>query len=552
MAKIPEKMRWIYDLLLTAAILAMATVLCTLLRRIDDGSGYVNLIFVLAVATISRWTEGYFWGIFSAVSGVLFVNYVFTYPYWEFNFTITGYPFTFLAMLTVSMMISAMNTQIKKQERLRIETEKEAVRANLLRAMSHDIRTPLTSIVGNTAAILENEDSFSPEQKRRLLEDVNEDAQWLIRMVENLLSITRMSGGQAKIEKDCEAAEEIVGVSVSKFTKRFPAIKVSMDATLIRQVIMNLLENAAIHGGNVTQIRVCLSREGTNACFSVSDNGDGIPKERLSTIFNGGLSGVSHNNFDMKKNMGIGLSVCYTIVKAHGGTMTAENLDSGGACFRFYLPLEEGINSEIEVAQTGAEAVSMITSHCPDLIILDLGLPDMDGINILKEVRSWSSLPIIVVSARTHEHDKVMALDLGADDYIEKPFGTSELLARIRTAIRHTRTPLDNNEIAQSGKFTVKDLTIDYDKHHVLIGDQDVHLTLNEFKIVALLGKYAGKVLTYDYLIKQIWGPKAKADNQILRVNMANIRRKIEKNPASPEYIFTEIGVGYRMLENDA
>ena len=154
-------------------------------------------------------------------------------------------------------------------------------------------------------------------------------------------------------------AEEIVGVSVSKFTKRFPAIHVSievpdevlmvpMDATLIRQVIMNLLENAAIHGGNVTQIRVCLSREGTNACFAISDNGVGIPKERLSTIFNGGLSGVSHNNFDMKKNMGIGLSVCYTIVKAHDGTMTAENLDSGGACFRFYLPLEEGINSEIE------------------------------------------------------------------------------------------------------------------------------------------------------------------------------------------------------------
>ena len=252
----------------------------------------------------------------------------------------------------------------KRREKDLMSAADAARRANeakseFLSRMSHDIRTPLTSIVGNTAAILENEDSFSPEQKRRLLEDVNEDAQCLIRMVENLLSITRMSGGQAKIEKDCEAAEEIVGVSVSKFTKRFPAIKVSievpdevlmvpMDATLIRQVIMNLLENAAIHGGNVTQIRVCLSREGTNACFSVSDNGDGIPKEMLSTIFNGGLSGVSHNNFDMKKNMGIGLSVCYTIVKAHGGTMTAENLDSGGACFRFYLPLEEGINSEIE------------------------------------------------------------------------------------------------------------------------------------------------------------------------------------------------------------
>ena len=359
MGKNVTGLRRLYDFFLTAAILVTATVLCTLLRRLDSGGGYVHLIFVLAVATISRWTEGFFWGIFSSVTGVLLVNYVFTYPYWEFNFTITGYPLTFLAMLTVSMMISAMNTQIKKQEKLRIETEKEAVRANLLRAMSHDIRTPLTSIVGNTAAILDNEDSFSPEQKRRLLEDVNEDAQWLIRMVENLLSITRMSNGQAKIEKDCEAAEEIVAVSVSKFAKRFPNVKVSvevpdevlmvpMDATLIRQVIMNLLENAAIHGGNVTQIRVQLSREGSRACFSISDNGVGIPKEKLTNIFQGGLSDVSHSNFDMKKNMGIGLSVCYTIVKAHGGTMTAENLETGGACFRFYLPMEEGKTSEAE------------------------------------------------------------------------------------------------------------------------------------------------------------------------------------------------------------
>ena len=202
-------------------------------------------------------------------------------------------------------------------------------------------------------------------------------------------------------------------------------------------------------------------------------------------------------------------------------------------------------------AGSGEEALSMISSHCPDLIILDLGLPDMDGLEILREVRSWSNLPIIVVSARTHEHDKVKALDSGADDYIEKPFGTSELLARIRTAIRHTRTPLTNGGIAQSGKLTIGGLTIDYDKHHVLMDGTDAHLTLNEFKIVALLGKYAGKVLTYDYMIREIWGPKAKADNQILRVNMANIRRKIEKNPAAPEYIFTEIGVGYRMRDED-
>ena len=160
-------------------------------------------------------------------------------------------------------------------------------------------------------------------------------------------------------------------------------------------------------------------------------------------------------------------------------------------------------------ARTGAEAMSMLSSHCPDLVILDLGLPDMDGLEVLNSLRSWSSLPVVVVSARSHEHDKVGALDLGADDYLTKPFGTAELLARVRTAIRHTRTTSDNDEIAQR------------------------------------------KVLTYDYIIKELWGPRAGGDNQILRVNMANIRRKIEKNPAEPEYLFTEVGVGYRLAEGE-
>ena len=201
-------------------------------------------------------------------------------------------------------------------------------------------------------------------------------------------------------------------------------------------------------------------------------------------------------------------------------------------------------------ARSGSEAISMISSHCPDLIILDLGLPDMDGLDILRQLRSWSSLPVVVVSARAHEKDKVTALDLGADDYLTKPSGTDELLARVRTAIRHTRTASGNDEIAQKGTYTVRELTIDYNKHQVLKNGQNVRLTLSEFRIVALLGKYAGKVLTYDFIIRELWGPRASGDNQILRVNMANIRRKIEKNPAEPEYLFTEVGVGYRLAEN--
>ena len=206
---------------------------------------------------------------------------------------------------------------------------------------------------------------------------------------------------------------------------------------------------------------------------------------------------------------------------------------------------------DVLLARSGAMADTMIASHCPDLIILDLGLPDTDGMNILMKVREWSKVPVIVVSARSHESDKVAALDAGADDYLTKPFGTEELLARIRTAIPHTRTPAGSNMVANSGVFRAGKLTIDYGKRRVFLDGRDVGLTQNEYKLVALLGLHAGKVLTYDYLIRELWGPSARSDNQILRVNMANIRRKIEQNPAQPAYIFTEVGVGYRMIEAD-
>ena len=200
-------------------------------------------------------------------------------------------------------------------------------------------------------------------------------------------------------------------------------------------------------------------------------------------------------------------------------------------------------------AHSGAEAFSMISSHCPDLMVLDLGLPDIDGIDIISEVRQWTQMPIVVVSARSYERDKVEALEKGADDYITKPFGAAELLARIRVALRHTRS--GSSAAAGTGKFTAGELCIDYDKHQVFVSGENVHLTQNEFRIVSLLSRCSGKVLTYDYIMKELWGPQSKGSNQILRVNMANIRRKIELNPAEPRYIFTEVGVGYRMVEGD-
>lgn len=198
----------------------------------------------------------------------------------------------------------------------------------------------------------------------------------------------------------------------------------------------------------------------------------------------------------------------------------------------------------------GAAAADAVGEKRYDLILLDVMLPGIDGFELM-EYLAPLEIPVIFITARSAVKDRIKGLKLGADDYIVKPFGTSELLARIRTAIRHTRTHLPNGDIAQSGQFSAKGLIIDYVKHQVLVDGRNVHLTQNEYKLVSLLGKYAGRVLTYDFIIRQLWGPKAKNDNQILRVNMANIRRKIEKNPAQPEYIFTEIGVGYRMVDSD-
>ncbi|MBO4980379.1 MAG: response regulator transcription factor [Lachnospiraceae bacterium] len=205
----------------------------------------------------------------------------------------------------------------------------------------------------------------------------------------------------------------------------------------------------------------------------------------------------------------------------------------------------EGNDYKVTTALTGREGVSLAASFCPDVILLDLGLPDIDGYEVLRQVRAWSRVPIIIISARTKESEKVTALDLGADDYITKPFGTAELMARIRTSLRHSR-PATPDHI-----YRALNLEINFEKRQVRLSGEDIHLTQIEYQLLTLLAENSGRVLTYGHIMNTIWGPYMDAGNQILRVNMANIRRKIEKNPAQPQYVFTEIGIGYRMLENE-
>ena len=340
----------VQDLLITIILFATATGICALLWRANSIDGFAFPVYMLTVLLTSRLTTGYFYGFLASVLGVICTNYIFTFPYWAINFSITGYSLTFLVFLVSSMMTCALTTQVRRQERLRAEGDKEKMRANLLRSVSHDLRTPLTSIVGSTSAVLENPGLSEPE-RRELLEDARDEAQWLIRMVENLLSITRMGDAQTRLATKPEAAEEVLGEAVHKFSRRYPAIHISvcvpdellmvpMDAILIEQVLSNLLENAAVHGRTTTEIHLTLQADGKYARFTVSDNGVGISPRELPMLFDGTLKHSETPQGDGKRNMGLGLSVCRAIIRAHGGTISARNL-SHGAEFTFRLPLSK-------------------------------------------------------------------------------------------------------------------------------------------------------------------------------------------------------------------
>jgi len=339
------------DMGITLGLLAAAAALCAAMTERGYGDNAVPLVFVLAVLLSARFTEGYFYGFFAAFISVFGVNYAFTYPYFEFNFTITGYPLTFLTMFAVSIVVGMLTEQVKRQGRIEALAEREKMKANLLRSVSHDLRTPLTSIIGSTSAVLDNYDDFGDEVKKDLLVHVRDDAQWLVRLVENILSITRIKDGVVKIKKVPEAAEEIVAEAVEKFRKNrsMPVrvhvprelLFVPMDATLIEQVLVNMMENVVIHAKGATEISIRVCRKDGMALFSVEDNGCGIDEDVLPKLFEELFPHAAELNADGRRSMGIGLSACMSVVKAHGGTMTAENRSEGGACVCFLLPVEE-------------------------------------------------------------------------------------------------------------------------------------------------------------------------------------------------------------------
>ncbi len=365
MEKIKEKLKLWFPvsvkgwLVFFAATLTAALV-CALLREVAAPDTSAPLIFVLVVLVVSLMTDGYFYGLLSAIFGVFAVNWAFTYPYLKMDFSIYGYPLTFVTMLAVGFAVSTLTGRVREQEKIRMESEREKMRANLLRAVSHDLRTPLTAISGSISALLDEDCGFSDEQRRELLADARDDANWLCRMVENLLSITRISGDDVPgLVKDKEVVEEVVSEAVINFRKRNPGVEVSvsvpdtllfvpMDPMLIEQVLINLMDNAVTHGGSTTKISIIVNSDDRFARVRVADNGKGIDMRMIDHLFDGSLPLSGGKSADKSRNMGILISVCKAIVAAHGGTIFAQNRPGSGAEFIFTLKLEEGKNDEYQ------------------------------------------------------------------------------------------------------------------------------------------------------------------------------------------------------------
>ena len=319
----------------------------------------VPMIFVLGVFLVSWKTQGYFWGITASLISVLAVNYAFTYPYWAFDLISPECISSAVVMLIVAIMTGALTTRLKHQEKLKAEAEKERMRGNLLRAVSHDLRTPLTSIYGACSAMIENYDEITPERHRKMLGDVRNDAQWLVRMVENLLSVTRIDGDKVRLAKHDTVLEELIDAVLVKFRKHYPQqqvhvqipeefVSIPMDAILIEQVLMNLLENAVFHAHGMKNLWLSVEIRGKRAVFSVADDGCGIPADRMQGLFTGLLDSEAPTDTG-RSNMGIGLSVCSAIVKAHGSDIRGANRPGGGAEFTFSLEMEETNHGQQQV-----------------------------------------------------------------------------------------------------------------------------------------------------------------------------------------------------------
>lgn len=351
----PVHKQHIYSIIVSILFMVLATAVSFLYHyMVPENSTNIPLIYLLALVLISRLSVGYWYGVVCSVIAIICVNYLFTYPFFQLDFTLSGYPITFLMMSFITVMTSTMTSHltlqaevIAEREKQLAEAEMEKMRANLLRAISHDLRTPLTGMIGNSSLFLENQERLDIDEQRDIVNNIYNDANWLLNMVENLLTVTRIHGDNFSINTSEEPVEEVVSEALQKLHKRYPDAEICvqipeefillpMDAILIEQVTINLLENAFVHSSSSKPIELLVADHPQEVSFTIRDYGVGLPQSKLPNLFDG-VSYTPSQISDARKGMGIGLSICKTIITAHRGTLIGQNHEHG-AEFIFTLP----------------------------------------------------------------------------------------------------------------------------------------------------------------------------------------------------------------------
>ena len=486
---------------------------------------------------------------------------------------------TLEALVAIARRRDAMQAEAVETAALR---RSDDIKTALLRAVSHDLRTPLTSVVAAGHAL--GTGTLTDDERRELSAAVVEEGTRLAGMVDNLLALSRLQAGAADPRSDWVSIEDLVtaageGLSgepaETRLTIDAGVPEIRADAAQLERAFANLLENARRYSGGLP-VSVHARRSGPHVLVSVVDQGPGIDSAERERIFEPFYRGRTRSD-EAWTGSGLGLAIAKGVVEANGGTIEVQSLPGQGTSFVVELPIAErpaGRSQHVSTgkrtsrprvlicddeqqilralrvilrdagyeslpASTGEEALDIAAVSRPDAGIIDLVLPDGDGVELCRRLREWTEMPLIVLSAVGDEDAKVRALAAGADDYVTKPFGPRELVARLQANMRRVEPDPQESLITSGG------LEVDLAAHTVRLDGDEVHLTPTEFGLLAQLARNRGRLMTHHDLLVAVWGNGYAEDTQVLRAHIANLRRKIEP-PGAPKYIRTDPGVGYR------
>ena len=541
----------------------------------------LGVLYVIAVVTVAVF-RGLAYAIPVCVASLLTFNFLFLPPVHTFALRDSANWVALAAYLVTAVVVSELATRSRRLARQAVEAEtlrqSDAVKTAVLRAVSHDLRSPLTAIRAASDGLENPALTLDSSDREALWETIRIEVHRLERLVENLLDLSRLDAGPAvrrpevwTVDIVLAQALEQLGVEADRVTVSLedrPPLPIRVDAAQIERVLVNLLENALKFSSPTDPVSVSASRGAGRVLIRVRDRGPGIvpaDRERIFEPFERG-SGEGRGS-------GLGLAIARGFAEANGGVIwcgvveRAGRLDlragSAGRCrarcrremsdvrilvvddepqiLRALRTSLQGAGYEVEAVSTAAAALAAAAMRPPNGVILDLVLPDGSGTDVCRELRGWLDAPILVLSAVGDEQEKVAALDAGADDYITKPFGIDELLARLRASLRRADAPAE--PVVDLGG-----LVVDLERRSVTVDGAPVSLTPTEFDLLRLFARNEGKLLTHPTILRAVWGPNYGAESHYLHVYVSQLRRKIEQDPTRPRYLLTEPGAGYRLV----